>query len=66
MSAVRHADGETYRSQGGDEQDGLDENDVYIDFGEDSDEDLRKAVDESIQQAKENGLSDWGLRSYQR
>lgn len=50
-----------YHSAGGDENDGLQEDDVYIDLGEDEESELTKALGERLQEASENGISPNGL-----
>lgn len=43
------------------DDDGIDESDVYIDLGEDTEEELQAALNSLVQQAQENGLSSQGL-----
>lgn len=44
-----------YHSIRGAEGDGLEEQDVYIDIGEDTDEELSKEIDQRILEAKQKG-----------
>lgn len=45
-----------YHSAGGSEQDGLEEEDIYIDLGEDTEEDINNALEQRINEAKDKGL----------
>lgn len=50
-----------YHSSGGAEDDGLCADDVYIDLGEDSEEDLNQALSDRCDEALQNGLSTNGV-----
>lgn len=51
-----------FHSAGGYENDGLEEDDVYIDLGEDPDEDIVAEIQKRVDEAKSNGLSPDGVK----
>lgn len=53
-------EGSTYHSAGGIENDGLEEDDVYVDIGEDSEEDLIAELEKRIEDARKKGISEKG------
>lgn len=53
-------------SQDGAEEDDLDESGVYIDIGEDPQEDLDAALEQAVATAKQQGLSDDGAKELDR
>lgn len=63
--AVRQSEGMFYGSAG-DEDDRLADDSVYIDLGEYSSEELQRGLEESIRNAKENGLSEGGADEQRR
>jgi len=50
----------TFHSEGGAEEDFLEDKDVYVDLGEDSPEELEEALADMVAQARANGISDAG------
>ena len=56
----------TYHSHGGEEADALDDSDVYIDLGDDPEEELDAALEKSVLDAEENGLSEQGVGKLRR
>lgn len=48
----------TFHSDGGAEEDHLEDKDVYVDLGEDLEEDLKKALRDLVEDALQNGISD--------
>jgi len=52
--------GSTFHSEGGAEEDFLEDKDVYVDLGEDSPEELEEALADMVAQARANGISDAG------
>lgn len=52
--------GSTFHSQGGTEEDKLEDSDIYIDLGEDTPDKLDTALHERVQQARANGMSEAG------
>lgn len=50
-----------FHSAGGDENDGLSDEDVYIDLGDDSEQELDDALNLRINEAKDNGMSPAGV-----
>lgn len=52
----------TYHSGGGQENDGLNGDDVYIDIGEDSEQDIRSVLNEKVEEAKDAGMSAEGVK----
>ena len=52
----------TFHSAGVSEEDGLEDADVYIDLGDDSDQDLELALAGMIEKARDSGLTETGAR----
>ena len=52
--------GSTFHSEGGGEDDHLEDSNFYVDLGEDSPDELKKAVANLVEDARNNGLSDAG------
>ena len=55
-----------YHSQGVDEEDHLEETDIYIDLGDDPQEGLDEALMNMAPEAKGNGLSEKGCQKLER
>ena len=51
-----------FHQYGGEEEDCLDESNVYIDLGDDSEEELSKSLNDSVQHAINAGMSSEGAR----
>ena len=67
INAVVDADSPgLFHRQGGVEEDLIPEGKVYMELGEDTPEELTEALDNSIQRASENGLSDEGTCELRR
>lgn len=62
LQDAAHEFGSTFHSQAGAEQDNLDDSNVYVDIGDDPEEDLDAALAERVGQASRNGMSDKGTK----
>lgn len=48
------------------ESDSLEKDDIYVDFGDETKEKICKELDQIMEEANKNGLSDKGVRSLKR